>query len=168
MANFILYSLICGNMGLNLIGVYQCKLDAKSRLMLPKAFKKQLASSLDSPFILKRSVFHHCLELFPMDEWNKVVLDINRLNRFVKKNNDFIRMFTAGVKLVQLDVTGRLLLPKDLQLYAGISKEIVLSSSANMIEVWDKAGYELIINNENIDFAQLAEDVMGSKTEDNE
>ncbi len=155
-------------MNTHLIGVYECKLDAKSRLMLPKAFKKQLSSSLDEAFILKRSVFHNCLELFPMDQWNKVVMDINQLNRFVKKNNDFIRMFTAGVKLVQLDVTGRLLLPKDLQLYAGISKEIVLSSSANMIEVWDKAGYELIINNENIDFAQLAEDVMGAKTEDNE
>ncbi len=73
-------------MNMHLIGVYECKLDAKSRLMLPKAFKKQLLSSLDSPFILKRSVFHPCLELFPMDEWNKVVLDINKLNRFVKKN----------------------------------------------------------------------------------
>jgi len=148
---------------MHLIGVYECKLDAKSRLMLPKAFKKQLLSSMDAPFILKRSVFHKCLELFPMDEWNKVVLEINKLNRFVKKNNDFIRMFTAGVKVVELDVTGRLLVPKDLQLYASIKKQLVLSSSANMIELWDKDSYESIINNENIDFASLAEDVMGTK-----
>ena len=98
-----------------------------------------------------------------MDEWNKVVLEINKLNRFVKKNNDFIRMFTAGVKVVELDVTGRLLIPKDLQLYASIKKQLVLSSSANMIELWDKDSYESIINNENIDFASLAEDVMGTK-----
>ena len=155
-------------MNMHLIGVYECKLDAKSRLMLPKAFKRQLSSSLDAPFIIKRSVFHNCLELFPMEEWNKVVLDINKLNRFVKKNNDFIRMFTAGVKLIELDVTGRLLLPKDLQKYASISKEIVLSSSANMIEIWDKYSYENIINNENIDFATLAEDVMGTKNIDND
>ena len=98
-----------------------------------------------------------------MDQWNKVVMDINQLNRFVKKNNDFIRMFTAGVKLISLDVTGRLLVPKDLQLYAGINKNIVLSSSANMIEIWDKNSYESIINNDEVDFAKLAEDVMGSK-----
>ena len=153
---------------MHLIGVYECKLDAKSRLMLPKAFKKQLISALDAPFILKRSVFHKCLELFPMNEWNKVVLEINQLNRFVKKNNDFIRMFTAGVKVVDLDATGRLLIPKDLQEYSGIRKKVVLSSSANMIEVWDKESYELIINNENIDFASLAEDVMGSKELNNE
>ena len=151
-------------MSMHLIGVYECKLDTKARLMLPKSFKKQLLSSLDSPFILKRSVFHNCLELFPMDEWNKVVLDINKLNRFVQKNNDFIRMFTAGVKVVELDVVGRLLIPKDLQGYASITKQVVLSSSANMIEIWDKKGYESIINNKTIDFAELAEDVMGSQT----
>jgi MraZ protein len=155
-------------MNMHLIGVYECRLDAKSRLMLPKAFKKQLLSSLDSPFILKRSVFHKCLELFPMDEWNKVVLDINKLNRFVKKNNDFIRMFTAGVKVVDLDVTGRLLIPKDLQSYASIEKTVVLSSSANMIEIWDKNSYESIINNDTVDFASLAEDVMGSQDFTNE
>ena len=153
---------------MHLIGVYECKLDAKSRLMLPKAFKKQLLSSIDSPFILKRSVFHPCLELFPMDEWNKVVLDINKLNRLVKKNNDFIRMFTAGVKVVDLDVTGRLLIPKDLQGYANIDKTTVLSSSANMIEIWDKDSYESIINNDTVDFASLAEDVMGSQDLNNE
>ena len=155
-------------MNMHLIGVYECRLDAKSRLMLPKAFKKQLLSSLDSPFILKRSVFHKCLELFPMDEWNKVVLDINKLNRFVKKNNDFIRMFTAVVKVVDLDVTGRLLIPKDLQSYASIEKTVVLSSSANMIEIWDKNSYEAIINNDTVDFASLAEDVMGSQDFTNE
>ena len=153
---------------MHLIGVHECKIDVKSRLMLPKAFKKQLSASLAEPFIIKRSVFHNCLELFPMDEWNKVVLDINKLNRFVKKNNDFIRMFTAGVKVVELDVTGRLLIPKDLQSYAHISKELVLSSSANMIEIWDKVAYESIINNKNIDFAQLAEEVMGLKTTEDE
>ena len=155
-------------MNMHLIGVYECRLDVKSRLMLPKAFKKQLLSSLDSPFILKRSVFHKCLELFPMDEWNKVVLDINKLNRFVKKNNDFIRMFTAGVKVVDLDVTGRLLIPKDLQSYASIEKTVVLSSSANMIEIWDKSSYESIINNDTVDFSALAEDVMGSQDFHNE
>ena len=153
---------------MHLIGVYECRLDAKSRLMLPKAFKKQLLSSLDSPFILKRSVFHKCLELFPMEEWNKVVLDINKLNRFVKKNNDFIRMFTAGVKVVDLDVTGRLLIPRDLQSYAGIEKTVVLSSSANMIEIWDRDSYESIINNDTVDFASLAEDVMGAQDIKNE
>ena len=149
---------------IDLTGTYECKADAKGRVMLPVALKKQLQKNLDEGFVIKRSVFSQCLEIHPMNEWHKVVFEINKLNRFVKKNNDFIRMFTAGVKLISLDVTGRLLVPKDLQIYAGIEKQIVLSSSANMIEIWDKRQYELIINNEAVDFAKLAEDVMGDNT----
>ena len=148
-----------------LIGVHQCKLDSKNRFMIPKAFKKQLRSSVDSPFVLKRSVFHKCLELYTMNEWNKVVFRINKLNRFVKKNNDFIRRFTAGVKFVELDGNGRLLIPKDLIEFSNISKEVTLSTSVNIIEIWDRSSYEKAIADSRDDFAKLAEEVMGGDEE---
>ena len=112
---------------INLIGTYECKVDAKGRLMISSAFKKQLSPILQEGFVVKRAVFQPCLELYPMQEWNKVMLKINSLNRFIKKNNDFIRRFTEGVKEVELDYSGRLLIPKDLCHFAGIKKQIVLS-----------------------------------------
>ena len=146
----------------NLIGTYECKADAKGRLMLPSAIKKQLSSVLQNGFVLKRSVFQPCLELYPLEEWNVMMEKVNKLNRFVKKNNDFIRRFTAGVKIIELDVSGRMLIPKDLHSFAGISKELVLSSSVNIIEIWDKNKYETAIDEATIDFAELAEEVMGN------
>ena len=148
-----------------LIGTYECKVDAKGRLMLPTSLKKQLGS-LEEGFVLKRSVFQPCLELFPMSEWNKMMLKINKLNRFVKKNNDFIRRFTAGVKIVEIDATGRLLIPKDLVVFATIEKDIVLNSAINIIEIWDKDKYENAIENATDDFADLAEEVMGNLNDD--
>ena len=148
-----------------LIGTYECKVDAKGRLMLPTSLKKQLGS-LEEGFVLKRSVFQPCLELFPMSEWNKMMLKINKLNRFVKKNNDFIRRFTAGVKMVDIDATGRLLIPKDLVVFATIEKDIVLNSAINIIEIWDKDKYENAIENATDDFADLAEEVMGNLNDD--
>jgi MraZ protein len=145
-----------------LIGVYECSIDAKGRLLLPAPFKKQLQSALKKGFVVKRSVFHKCLEFYSIQEWNELVKDVNKLNRFKKKNVDFIRMFNAGVKPVELDTSGRLLLPKDLLTYAGISKTIVMSAAVNMIEIWDKDRYENAINDPSIDFGSLAEDVMGS------
>lgn len=91
---------------------------------------------------------------------------INKLNRFVKKNNDFIRRFTAGVKVVEIDALGRLLVPKDLMAFSQISKDIVLSSAVNIVEVWDKDLYEKSIAGDDIDFADLAEDVMGNINDD--
>ncbi|MCT4622643.1 MAG: division/cell wall cluster transcriptional repressor MraZ [Schleiferiaceae bacterium] len=146
---------------LNLIGEYECKPDAKGRVLLPSALKKQLATVLDKGFVLKRSVFNKCIELYPIDEWNAVMAKVNTLNRFVKKNNDFIRLFTAGVKLQEVDGSGRILIPKDLKNFAGLQSTIVMSSSVNMIEIWDQETYEETLNNPETDFGQLAEDVMG-------
>ena len=149
-----------------LIGTYECKVDAKGRLMLPVAFKKQLASVTEKGFVLKRAVFQPCLELYPMQEWESMMQNVNKLNRFKKKNNDFIRRFTAGVKPVDLDIAGRLLIPKDLVGFAGITKEIVVTSAVNIIEIWDKDKYEKAIDDAANDFADLAEDVMGQDDAD--
>ncbi|NLP57378.1 division/cell wall cluster transcriptional repressor MraZ [Lutibacter sp. B1] len=151
----------------NLIGTYEGKADAKGRLVLSSALKKQLLPMLQEGFVLKRSVFQPCLELYPMSEWNLMMAKVNKLNRFVKKNNDFIRRFTAGVKIIELDSSGRLLIPKDLQQFAGISKNVVLSSVVNIIEIWDKENYEKAIDDAVIDFADLAEEVMGNITDEN-
>ena len=129
--------------------------------MMPAAFKKQLAAVLQDGFVLKRSVFQKCLELYPMAEWNLLMQKMNKLNRFKKKNNDFIRRFTAGVKMVEVDTAGRLLIPKDLIGFAEINKELVLSSAVNIIEIWDKELYEKAIEDVADDFADLAEEVMG-------
>ena len=146
----------------NIIGSYECKLDAKGRLALPSGLKKQLQAIVGEGFVLKRSVFHKCLELYPMSEWNTEIAGVNKLNRFVKKNNDFIRMFMAGVKMLEMDGSGRLQISKDLINFSGIKKEVVLSSSVNRIEIWDKNAYEEVINSPDVDFASLAEEVMGS------
>jgi MraZ protein len=140
--------------------------DAKGRLMIPSPLKKQLASVLPDGFVLRRSVFQKCLELYPMSEWQVLMQKINKLNKFKKKNNDFIRRFTAGVKMVEVDVNGRLLIPKDLTVFANISKDIVITSAINIIEIWDKDLYEQAINDATVDFADLAEEVMGQDDED--
>ena len=143
------------------IGTYECKVDVKGRLMFPADLKSQLTDMKAKGFVIKRSIFMKSLELYPMDEWQQESNRINKLNRFRKKNVDFIRKFMAGVRMVDLDNTGRLLIPKDLINYAGIAKEIVLASVVNKIEIWDKAEYEKAIDYDPDEFADLAEDVMG-------
>ncbi len=129
--------------------------------MMPSALKKQLSPVVQKGFVLKRAVFQPCLELYPMDEWEAMMQNVNKLNRFKKKNNDFIRRFTAGVKFIELDASGRLLIPKDLIGFSGISKDVVVASAVNIIEIWDKDRYEQAIDDAAGDFADLAEEVMG-------
>ena len=146
---------------ISFIGTYDCKADVKGRIMIPVTLKNQMAPVLSKGFVIKRSVFQPCLELYPMDEWNLLMEKMNKKNRFKKKNNDFIRRFSAGVKPIEIDGTGRLLIPKNLVSIAGISKEVVLSSAINIIEIWDKDCYEKVIDETAENFAELAEEVMG-------
>jgi MraZ protein len=146
----------------NLIGTYECKADAKGRVLFSSALKKQLQPVLNEGFVIKRAVFQPCLEMYSMEEWNLMMHKINKLNKFIKKNNDFIRRFTAGVKIVECDAAGRVLIPKDLCDFAGIEKQVVLSSAVNIIEIWDKDKYEKAIDDAALDFADLAEEVMGN------
>ena len=151
---------------INLIGTYECKIDVKGRLLLPVNLKKQLGDHLNESFIVRRSVFQNCLELHPFSEWKLTMEKINKLNKFVKKNNDFIRMYNAGVRIVELDSNGRLLIPKDLSKIYFSNNEIVLTSAINIVEIWDKKQYENLISNSADDFADLSESVMGNQAED--
>lgn len=145
----------------SLFGVYECNADAKGRVMVPVAFKKQLAKQVKAGFVVKRSIFSKSLELYPMATWNEMVKDVNKLNKFVKKNVEFIRMFNYGVVPVELDATGRLLIPKDLMTFAGISKNVTMAAAGDRVEIWDSKAYEKFINENTTNFERLAEDVMG-------
>ena len=126
------------------IGTYECKVDSKGRVMIPSAIKRQLGNIINQGFVLKRSVFSKCLELHPLSQWESLMSQVNQLNRFVKKNNDFIRLFTAGVKSIDADKNGRVQLPINLISFAKIKNQVVLSSNLNMIEIWDKELLSLI------------------------
>lgn len=148
---------------------YECKIDEKGRLKLPTALMKHLQNFPDNELVVKRAVFQKCLEVYPLQPWDKLMNKINGLNRFVKKNADFIRLFTAGVKKVEVDKAERILVPKDLKTFANLRKEIVISGVGEFFEIWDKETYEENIKTNEADFASLSEEVMGSIdfTEDN-
>lgn len=149
----------------NFIGEFDCKLDAKGRLMLPSGLRKQLDPAAQERFVLNRG-FEKCLVLYPKNEWEGISSEVNKLNQYVKKNREFIRYFYRGASELELDNTGRLLLPKRLLDYAGAEKDVVLFAYSNRIEVWDKKTYEGLLTDEPDDFADLAEEVMG-KTQNN-
>lgn len=142
------------------IGEYNCKIDAKGRFAFPAGLKKQLDPAAQEKFVLNRG-FEGCLVLYPQNEWEKETARFAKLNLFVAKNRKFYRQFHNGATEVSMDAAGRLLMPKQLAVFAGITKEIVLFAYANRIEVWDKEKYDQVMDDGVDDFADLAEDVMG-------
>ena len=146
----------------NLIGEFECRLDDKSRVILPSGLKKQISQEAQDRFVINRG-FENCLVLYPMNEWKSISEEINRLNLYNRKNRDFARYFYRGATELTLDNASRLLLPKSLLSYAGIVRDVVLFAFSNRIEVWARDRYEKLMTDEPEDFSILAEDVMGKQ-----
>ncbi len=146
----------------HLIGEFDCKLDAKGRLMVPSGLKKQLPAVDADGLVINRGFEKH-LTIYTKSEWDKITAELAQLNAFEKKTREFIRYFTRGASELSLDASGRVLLPKSLLEYAGIGTEVVLSCQFDKIELWAKDAYEAQLDNEPDSFANLAEEVMGNQ-----
>ena len=128
--------------------------------MLPAGLKKQLLPVAQEGFVVNRGFEQHCV-LYPVQEWELITTEINKLNQYIKQNRDFVRYFYRGATEITMDGNGRLHLPRRIMEYAGIEKELVLFAYLNKIEVWAKEKYDGLISSEPDDFSRLAEDVMG-------
>jgi MraZ protein len=143
------------------LGEFDCKLDAKGRMMIPSSLKKQLPEAEREGLVINRGFEKH-LVIYTKKEWDNITEELSKLNAYEKKSRDFIRYFTRGATELSLDSANRILFPKALMEYAGITGEVVLSCVLNKIEVWAKDAYDSQMDNEPENFANLAEEVMGS------
>lgn len=142
------------------LGEYEVAIDAKGRFLVPSGFRKQLPEGGGERFVVNRG-FENCLTLYPIDSWNALAEKINRLNDFNPKVRDFKRLFLNGATPVDVDSAGRLLLPKPLQEYAGIKKDMIFSAQGNKVELWDKDTYYNYIRQQSASFSDLASEVVG-------
>ena len=143
------------------IGDYSCKVDAKGRIILPMAFKKQMPSAAADRFVVRKGIFDKCLVLYSIDDWNTELEKIrSRLNPYNKEHNEFMRSFFKGTAELILDSSNRLLIPKRMLDMAGIERDVVLAGQDGRIEIWAEEVYAHI-DMPSDDFADLAERLLG-------
>jgi len=145
---------------LSLLGEYEVAIDAKGRFLVPSAFRKQLPEGEGDRFVINRG-FDNCLSLFPMSSWTEMSEKLSKFNDFNPKAREFKRLFLNGATKVELDSAGRILLPKPLQEYSGIKKDMVFSAQGNKVELWDKDTYYNYINQKAGSMSDLASEVAG-------
>jgi len=147
---------------MSFIGDTSCKLDVKWRMSVPSTFLSQIGKvEADARFVVKKSIFKKCLELYPSSEWEILIGRIRKkINPFNKKHNEFLTQFHRGTAELSLDGSNRLTLPKRLLDAAGIGNDVVLAGVGGMIEIWDKQTYESLAISDT-EFETLAEDILG-------
>jgi MraZ protein len=136
------------------LGEYEVSIDAKGRFLLPSGFRKQLTEGEES-FVINRG-FENCLAMYTRLVWDKLTENLVRLNDFDPRMRQLKRLFLNGATSVEPDGAGRLLIPKPLQEFASLSKDVVFSCQGNKVELWDKSTYYDYIKMGANDFSVLA------------
>ena len=145
------------------LGEYEVTLDAKGRFLLPVGIKKQLPEDSGDQFVIARG-FEKCLTLYPKKNWDPILTELSKVSEYKAENREFLRYFTMGATLMDLDSAGRLLVPPNLKAHAGLEKEIVLVSVINKIEIWDKGKYQQFFESFSPEkYSDLADRVMGGR-----
>jgi len=137
-------------------GEYECKIDAKGRMVLPAKIKAKLPEINTSELVVKRG-FEPCLVLYPQMEWKKVFSKVAGLSEFNKEYRSFQRSFLRGATEIDMDANGRILLPKTMTKFADIGKEVIVVGTGNRIEIWNPEKYDEFLINDEDEFSLLAE-----------
>ena len=146
------------------IGDYPCKVDAKGRIILPSAFKKQMPASAQDHFVVRKDIFENCLVLYAIDDWNRQLEKIRKkINPYNREHNMFLRNFFKGTAELVLDNNNRMLIPRRLMDLIGADRDVVLAGQDGRIEIWPASVYEAI-GMPSDDFADLAEKLLGGST----
>ncbi len=139
-----------------LVGSYNHKLDIKGRTVLPSRFRGELGST-----VVATIGIDSCIALYPVARWEDLILKLKDLSSFKKKTRDFRRVLLSMATELEIDTSGRVLLPLGLRDYAGIAQDVTLIGLEDHLEVWDSSRWEEQRSGVLADFSDLAEDLEG-------
>jgi len=135
---------------------YECKLDAKGRIVLPAKIKASLPESSANEIVVQRG-FEPCLVIYPLIEYKKILSRVAGLSEFNKEFRTLQRNFFRGNAMVELDNNGRFLIPKSLIKYSGLEKNVIVVGMGNRVEIWNPENYDEYLIKDQDEFSKLAQ-----------
>ncbi len=135
---------------------YECKLDAKGRLVLPAKIKSNLPEVSSTELVLRRG-FEPNLIVYPMLEYKKIHNKISALSEFNAEQRKLKRNFFRSIATVELDSAGRFLIPKSMLAHAQLEKEAIVVGMGNTIEIWNPEVYDDYLINDPSEYSELAQ-----------
>lgn len=118
-------------------GEYRHSLDAKSRVVLPSKFRK----NLDKSVVIAPSL-DRCLTIYTPEGFEKFYENLKTLPALNKKARDMVRYFIGNAFDVDIDSQGRIILPQKLKDTANITKDVVYVGVGSTIELWGAEEYD--------------------------
>jgi len=131
---------------LQFLGNIEAKLDAKARVFVPASFRRILLTAGQSELVLRKDIFQNCLVMYPKAIWEEEVSRLRaRLSRWDKGQQQVFRQFVVDAERLEIDTSGRILIPRRCLQMANIESEVRFLGVDNTIEIWAKNELDKIL-----------------------
>jgi len=120
-------------------GINECKLDAKNRLSVPAAYRNQLTQQGETELVLRIDDYCDCLNIYPKSIWDKELANIkSKLNMLDKNDRFYFMSYARTVRMLELDSTGRILIPKYYMQQVGLDTEVQVTGLCDFFTIATK------------------------------
>jgi MraZ protein len=126
-------------------GEYPATLDEKGRVSIPARFREGIPNNI---LVLTKSMFESCIWAFTPENQDKVTenlrnfWDLNSNVSMTPRQKDmFNHRVNFFINVVEIDKTGRIMIPQKFRDYAGLVKDCAIASNGVRIEIWDVQRY---------------------------
>ena len=122
-------------------GINNVNLDVKGRLGLPLRYREHLTESNVEQLVITIDTNHKCLLLYPLREWDRIEREIESLSSFEHMSRRVKHLLIGHATDLDIDNNGRILIPRELRLYADLEKHVSLVGQGKKLEIWDQAAW---------------------------
>jgi MraZ protein len=117
-------------------GIHNINLDGKGRLTIPTKYRNTISDQSNGNMVVTIDSEEKCLLLYPTTIFSNIEKKINDLPSFTKNTRRIQRLLIGHAEDLELDSSGRILLPKPLRLVAEMSKKVTLIGQGQKFEIW--------------------------------
>lgn len=118
-------------------GIHQINLDAKGRMAMPTKHRDALILTDSGQLIATIDINNRCLLIYPLSTWEGIEKKIQELPAFNQFARRLQRLMLGYATELEMDSSGRILLPPPLREYAELDKKVVLAGQGNKFELWN-------------------------------
>lgn len=122
-------------------GITTTSLDAKGRMGLPVRARDGLMAYDGGDLVVTIDTDEKCLLLYPLSVWDELQTRIQSMDNLGSVARVVQRLMIGHATDVQIDSSGRVLLPAMLRSFAGLDKTAVLVGQGRKFEIWDETNW---------------------------
>jgi len=125
-------------------GANAISLDAKGRLVMPSRYRDELNSRGEGQLIVTIDAVDRCLCIYPLPEWELIEAKLRELPSLREETRRLQRLLIGNAVDVEMDGSGRVLVPPRLREYARLDKHAMLVGQLNKFQLWNEGDWNAI------------------------